>query len=525
MKKTLGILFVVVLIGSMIRHQASAARGGGNHGGGGARAPSGGGGAHVSGGGRPSFGHAPTFSVPRSLPHPAIHESPPHEIVGRTPAFRPEVQPNIERPNIERPNIVARPEIGQRPIVENRPNLGNHNEFVEHGGLGARPTIENRYHGGDFAHGETVARARGAGYGAWYHGDWHDHWDHAWYQRPITWWGTGWWGAGYYPGYAAWNAPWSWGYWSYNNPYYTAPAVVGDSIVDYSQPLVLAGGGAEAPQTAQDQAMQIFNTARDTFQRGDYPLALTQINQALGLMPSDVVLNEFRGLVLFALRQYPDAGATVYAVLAAGPGWDWTTLSNLYPDTDVYTEQLRALEQYVRTHPQEADVRFLLAYHYLTCGYTDQAATQLAAAVRLNPTDQLSAQLLASLTAPNSTAPSATGAVASNSVLPALPTPTVSPTAAPVTAAALTGTWSAARPDGGKISLSLGGDSKYDWRYTANGKTQDFSGNYQLADNVLILKQGSSPTMVGEVTPLGNSEFNFKLAGNNASDPGLTFTR
>ena len=84
-------------------------------------------------------------------------------------------------------------------------------------------------------------------------------------------------------------------------------------------------------------------------------------------------------------------------MLAAGPGWDWTTLSGLYPSVDVYTQQLRGLEEYVKSHPAAADARFLLADQYLTCGYTDAAATQFKEAVRLNPKDQLSSQLLNSI--------------------------------------------------------------------------------------------------------------------------------
>lgn len=561
MNKTLGSLIAVVLIGSLIPHQASAARGGGRGGGGGhmgggggAHFNAGGGGAHFNGGGgaahfnaggaahfnaaRPSFGHTPTFSVPHTMPRENFNVARPNFENHLNIASR----PNIEnRPNIaNRPNVANRPNFENRPGIENRPNAdfnrgigerGNPfergNEFVNRSGIAARPTIENRFGGGDFNHAGGIARA---GYGNWYHGDWHNNWNHSWYHRPIGWWGPNWWGAGYYPGYAAWTSPWAWGYYNYYNPYYTSPALVADAVVDYAQPLALAGGAVAPPQTAQDQAMQIFNTARDTFMRGDYPLALTQINQALGLLPSDVVLNEFRGLCLFALHQYPDAAATMYAVLSAGPGWDWTTLSNLYPDTDVYTAQLRALEQYVRVHPQDADTRFLLGYQYLTCGYTTQAATQFAAAAQLNPKDQLSAQLVASLQAPNSSA-GAPGAVATGT-----PPPPSSPTgfatteapvqpANPVTAAEIAGNWQATRPDGGKISLSLGNDSKYDWRYTVNGKTQDFNGTYQLADNVLILRQGTNPAMVGQVTPEGNSGFNFKVAGDNPSDPGVTFRR
>jgi hypothetical protein len=33
-------------------------------------------------------------------------------------------------------------------------------------------------------------------------------------------------------------------------------------------------------------------------------------------------------------------------VLSVGPGWDWTTLIGLYPSIDVYTTQLRALEDF-----------------------------------------------------------------------------------------------------------------------------------------------------------------------------------
>ena len=172
-----------------------------------------------------------------------------------------------------------------------------------------------------------------------------------------------------------------------------------------------------------------------------------------------------------------------------------------------------------------------MGYQYLTCGYTSQAATQFAAASQLNPKDQLSAQLVASLQTPSSSGV-APGAVANGTTPPPRRSDGPCPDrkcrlqpATPVTAAQIAGTWQAARPDGGKISLSLGSDSKYDWRYTANGKTQDFNGTYQLADNVLILRQGTNPAMVGQVTPLGNSGFNFKVAGDNPSDPGVTFRR
>src|SRR5262249_17392199 len=120
----------------------------------------------------------------------------------------------------------------------------------------------------------------------------------------------------------------------------------------------------------------------------------SSLDKALSKTPSDVVLHEFRALCLFALHRYKEAAGTLYAVLSVGPGWDWTTMSGLYPHVDVYTEQLRALEDYVRRNGDSPDARFVLAYQYMTAGHQDAAARQLKEVIRLAPKDQLSQQLL-----------------------------------------------------------------------------------------------------------------------------------
>ena len=89
----------------------------------------------------------------------------------------------------------------------------------------------------------------------------------------------------------------------------------------------------------------------------------------------------------------------MYAVLSVGPGWDWTTLVGLYPSVDVYTTQLRALEAYCRSN-KSAQAWFVLAYHYLTQGFTDAAVTALKKVVQISPNDTLSAKLLKQLDAP-----------------------------------------------------------------------------------------------------------------------------
>lgn len=557
---------------ALFSRPAWAARGGESH-------PSGGGGAsHFSGGGggRANFGHAPTFSSPHVNRTPEFHATP-H--VSRPNTSRPEftrpstsrpdftrpnnnrpefTKPNGSRPDFNRPNIsrpdISRPELGKlpdfakRPPIEGRPDLvgrpaldkspqNRYDFFGRPGfdsrpGLAVRPSYVNRpgYRPGVGRPGYVPGR--NPLLGDWYHGDWHRDWRggrYGWYGRPTWWWGNNWWGAGYLPGYAAWTIPWNWGYWSYYNPYYTAPLTFGTTVVNYSQPIVLQTPPAGVAQTdAEDQAMQFFDSARDAFMNGQYQQALMQVDNAIALLPSDSVLHEFRGLVLFALGDYRQAAASLYAALSVGPGWDWTTLSGFYPDSDAYTQQLRTLEQYVGANPNDSSARFVLAYQYLTCGYTDQAVTQLQDVVQLNPRDQLSSQLLASLTNPQTAMPDDqgdNGAPAYTSAAPSAPPAEPTAPAAPVNSSDLQGRWTATRPDGGTVTLNLGSDSKYDWNFTANGQTHNFGGNYSVADNLLILKQGDTPAMVGQVTMVNNRQFNFKMPGGNPNDPGLAFSR
>jgi tetratricopeptide (TPR) repeat protein len=332
---------------------------------------------------------------------------------------------------------------------------------------------------------------------------------------------VGWWGAGFATGAALSAVPWSWGYWPYSNPYCGPPVVVEGTTIDYSQPIVVnlppAAADAGVPDqaagapTAADEAEQLTNAARDAFQQGRYQEALTQVEKAIAKVPNDAALHEFRGLALFALGQYKPAAAAIYAVLSVRSGWDWTTLISLYPGVEVYTEQLRRLEQYCKGNSGAAEARFLLAYHYITCGHTQAAAAMLTNVVRLNPKDRLAAQLLRGLSDAGPAEPSAPA-------VPAAP-------ARPVEASALVGSWKASRDDGSSVSLDLGDDAQYRWRFQQNDKTQEFSGAYTVADGLLILKQGGSAAMAGQVTPRDGDQFNFKLVGGGPSDPGLTFRK
>lgn len=421
-----------------------------------------------------------------------------------------------------------------------RPGLGYGGAGIYRGGIGydrfgvaGRPVLGSAYYRPNY-------------YGGWYHGNWHNNWDHPWYGRPIGW-GWGWGAAAVAGAYV--TAPWNWGYYGYSNPYYTYSS--GPVYLDYSQPVISAGintadddnnnsnppaesvvaGQTEVPGIAVDQpsakdaAMTLFDAARIAFKAGDYDGALTQINQALEKLPRDSVLQEFRALVLFAQQDYQGAAAPLYAVLSAGPGWDWTTLIHLYANIDVYTEQVHALEEYRKAHPDAADARFVLAYHYLTQGHGEAAAKELAKVVELNPGDALSAQILKSLTPPaagtgDETPPTPDSELTqADDAKPATAKPT------PLSLEKLVGNWTASRNDGSTFVLNMTRDEKFTWKFTLNKKTQEFQGPFEVADNVLILKQKNSPAMVFELTPVNANSFNFKLAGGDPADPGLVFSK
>jgi predicted Zn-dependent protease len=188
-------------------------------------------------------------------------------------------------------------------------------------------------------------------------------------------------------------------YSSYANPFYAAPdpTAAQPAYLNYSQPVVnvvqaLPQTGSEPPKVPET-ATQAFDTARAEFKQGNYRDALVKTEQAMKDFPADPVMHEFRALCLFALGDYRRASAAVHAILASGPGWDWTTLSSLYPDTDTYSGQLAALERRCTTNPDDGAAWFLLAYHYTTVGNAQGAKEALGKLHRLYPTDPVVTQL------------------------------------------------------------------------------------------------------------------------------------
>lgn len=352
----------------------------------------------------------------------------------------------INRPNIGSGNQIIRPDITTNIGINrigvnrpgwNRPGWGNgvtlHSGAWASAGAGVAAAGTwgggwagggaARAWGGNWGYGGAPRYYHGA-YGRWYRGAWS-----GWRSYPSVWLGggaaLGWLGATAAQSYF------------YSNPY-VVPSTVGVPIYDYAQPLPVyaptqpdsspiiinlppnqpAESSASAavpgltalpaeppapqePEAPQDpkvkEAVGLFDQARDLFLKNDYAGAQAHIDKAITVLPQDRVLHEFRALVLFAEGKYPEAASTLYAVLAAGPGWNWDTVKTFYPDTTTYTNQLRALEAHAGKNLQAADDRFILAYQYLVLGQTDAAITVLEQVTRLQPQDQLSVAMLQAL--------------------------------------------------------------------------------------------------------------------------------
>lgn len=407
----------------------------------------------------------------------------------------------------------------------NRPNIGNgNNNFINNGNIAVnRPWNGNWHHG--YWNGNwngPLGNAWGSGY---MHGFADGYWDRPWYAHPVAW-GMGAWALGsvYYGS----------GYGYYSNPYYTTVAADTGTYADYSVPIQVVPDTAAPTDEAQPVSPQVVegtshvDLARQAFGAGNYSGAMKEIDLALKQLPTDAALHEFRALTLFAMQDYSKAAATLYAVLSVGPGWDWTTMSSLYPDVDTYSQQLRTLEQYVRNHLESAEARFVLAYHYITAGHTEPAIRQLQQVVKLQPSDKLSATLLANLSAgsdPQIAAGKAGTTPGGPKVIePGKPLAPANDEPAPtdIDAAKIVGNWTARRSDGTTFRLNLTDDGMFTWGYQRVGQKQEFGGKYAVDGAMLVLERNDGATMPGLVMQ-GANGFNFKLYGSKQDDPGLDF--
>lgn len=378
---------------------------------------------------------------------------------------------------------------------------------------------------------------RGFGFGWGFFPFWWGGWGFPFGYWP--WYGLGGFGYGY-GGYGNWGYPYgdglggygcgpsSWiyggslygyGYSPYSNPYYDSLTGVALDPYDYSLPI--STGSAPPEDQVADEALALFDSARNSFKEGNVAQALQQADAALIKSPNDTSLHEFRALCLFALGRYDDSATTLYAVLSVGPGWDWPTLIGLYPNINVYTTQQRALEAYCNANPQSSPARFVLAYHYLTQGHFDAAASMFKQVVALKPSDTLSAKLLEELESAKKNAPAGTGAA----LPPSAPDSAVAMNTTVPDGATISGAWTTQPSPDTSVALTIQADGAFNWQVVQKGQTRQFAGHSTFGSGILTLVPDKGMPIVGRVGWTDSTHITFRVIGDPSDAPGLSFSK
>lgn len=302
-----------------------------------------------------------------------------------------------------------------------------------------------------------------------------------------------------YGGFAFWYTPLARGL--YDNPYYGSPRHAYGQFDD----------GLFATRQSTDPVLgdtPYFLAARAQFSAGNYREALRDVQHATIDMPASQSLQQFHALVLFALGDYEKAAAVAHPVLNAGPGWNWPILES-FSSVDVYTRQLRALEQFVFRNEHNAAAQFLLAYHYLMLGHLTAARDHLRQVASLEPRDSLTKNILAGL---------------DRAWVPR-PADRRDHPPAPQSAGSFLGVWSSHPIAGVVIEVMLDPAGQFVWNYREGNQSRTFSGTYALEGGSLVFKRLDGQTMDGVVATNGGNRFWFRLTTSDSSDPGLVFSR
>jgi tetratricopeptide (TPR) repeat protein len=463
-------------------------------------------------GGRPGVGSRPDIST-----HPAVGSGALGGGLANRGGDRPATLPGLGE---RRPGISQLP--ADRPPQERQQAL--HDRLVGEGRPGQLPARDwNQIHQGWQDRRDDIRE------------EWQSHRDHArddwqnWFDDHYWWHGGWYWG--YAPAYwASWDYLWdryavaaaaglTW--WSanylgyqfgcvdYYNPYYVETMVVNYTEPVVTPPVEVAVPGAGLPPGVSQDSLGKFDQARAAFRVGNYDAALKLTDETVAQMPRDAVLHEFRALVLFALKRYAESAAAIHAVLAVGPGWDWKTLSSLHANVDTYTAQLRALESACDRDPRAADLKFLLGYHYLTCGHADAALREFRRAAELRPQDAVASALVATLS------PRDTPTAQSPAGEPPKPVPTDD----------VSGTWTAAGTGTAKYVMCLQKDGTFSWSFSRGSRKQEVQGVYTLEGNVLGMEPDGGGVLLAELTVQAPDTLRFKMIGGATDDPGLEFRR
>ncbi|HEY1600172.1 MAG TPA: hypothetical protein VGG64_11245 [Pirellulales bacterium] len=132
----------------------------------------------------------------------------------------------------------------------------------------------------------------------------------------------------------------------------------------------------------------------------NYAQVLVELDPLLTETPDDGDVWLLRAQAMFGLADYGKAAESLHVALRVLPREEWgrpiVKRRDYFRSPEEYTARLRALESYVRLHPDVGAGHFLLGYHYGYLGRATEAERELQTALQLmTGSDELAHALLA----------------------------------------------------------------------------------------------------------------------------------
>lgn len=240
-------------------------------------------------------------------------------------------------------------------------------------------------------------------------------------------------GYGYNP-YASPYGVYSRSYYGYRNPYLygSSPSPLGGVSGYYVNPYGTSGAfadpfpasgvvtnvppaaipAAEVPRAAPiiavaANASDFQSRAEQAFREHRFEEAARLSDHATVEDPQNGKLYLFAAQSKFALGEYEAAAGYVHRAASLLDRTEWgyvvENYKQFYRGQD-YVTQMNRLVSYCKDNPRAAYAHFLRGYQYKYLGYTNSARTLLAAALKMEPQDQLAADLLSMLPSDNAPA-------------------------------------------------------------------------------------------------------------------------
>lgn len=205
------------------------------------------------------------------------------------------------------------------------------------------------------------------------------------------------------------------GYGGYSYPYYGG---YGYTSPGYSTTTpYIAGYGQDTSTTTPQQPISFAEKMEVDFRNRDYQAAVYDGRHAVTDMPNNGFLKLMLGQALFATGAYEESAQMTQQAMQAMPQDQWGVIPQhyreLYSSIGDYTNQLKALEAATKAKPDDANLSFLLGFHYLYLGYPAQANRALDRALASNPNNKAVQDLQAA----------AAGRASGTAAVPVPPTP------------------------------------------------------------------------------------------------------